>query len=119
VEDISKTHETTEANTIQQLCSLKHSPTSNMPAVSDVLQFMRGQLFQTPQLPKVDFTGKTVVVTGAIQALDSSVPDICELMNVSQSKGTKAHNQADSASMFQPSYSVVETLAKVKLRRKP
>ena len=40
-----------------------------MPAASDILQFMRGQLFQTPQLPKVDFTGKTVVVTGADSGL--------------------------------------------------
>ncbi|KAM0704951.1 hypothetical protein Q7P35_007738 [Cladosporium inversicolor] len=40
-----------------------------MPAASDILQFMRGQLFQTPQLPKVDFTGKTVIVTGANSGL--------------------------------------------------
>jgi retinol dehydrogenase-12 len=40
-----------------------------MPAASDILQFMHGQLFQTPQLPKVDFTGKTVVVTGANSGL--------------------------------------------------
>lgn len=40
-----------------------------MPAASDILQFMRGQLFQTPELPNVDFTGKTVVVTGANSGL--------------------------------------------------
>lgn len=40
-----------------------------MPAASDILQFMRGQLFQTPQLPNVDFTGKTVFVTGANSGL--------------------------------------------------
>ena len=36
-----------------------------MPAVSDILQFMRGQLFETPRLPDTNFAGQTVVITGA------------------------------------------------------
>ncbi|KAF7193787.1 Short chain dehydrogenase atnD [Pseudocercospora fuligena] len=36
-----------------------------MPAPSDILQFMPGQLFQTPTLPNTSFKGKTVVITGA------------------------------------------------------
>ncbi|KAK4501934.1 hypothetical protein PRZ48_007744 [Zasmidium cellare] len=36
-----------------------------MPAAPDILQFLRGQLFQTPQLPNKSFAGKTVVITGA------------------------------------------------------
>jgi hypothetical protein len=44
-------------------------PTTSKLAPSDISQFMRGQLFQTPRLPKVDFAGKTVVVTGANSGL--------------------------------------------------
>ena len=40
-----------------------------MPAITDILQYMRGQLFQTPQLPTQSFAGKTVVVTGANSGL--------------------------------------------------
>lgn len=36
-----------------------------MPAPSDILQFVRGQLFETPTLPKHSFAGQTIVVTGA------------------------------------------------------
>lgn len=37
-----------------------------MPAPSDVLQFMRGQLFQTPTYDKdTNLNGKTIVITGA------------------------------------------------------
>ena len=36
-----------------------------MPATSDIIQYFRGQLFQMPVLPKVDLSGKTVVITGA------------------------------------------------------
>jgi hypothetical protein len=40
-----------------------------MPAASDILQFFRGQLFETPSLPNTSFAGKTVVITGANQGL--------------------------------------------------
>ncbi|KAF2717960.1 NAD(P)-binding protein [Polychaeton citri CBS 116435] len=40
-----------------------------MPATSDILQFLRGQIFQTPTLPKVTFVGKTVIVTGGNSGL--------------------------------------------------
>jgi hypothetical protein len=43
--------------------------TTSKLAPSDISQFVRGQLFQTPRLPKVDFTGKTVIVTGANSGL--------------------------------------------------
>lgn len=36
-----------------------------MPALSDVTQFLHGQLFETPPQPTTSFAGKTVVVTGA------------------------------------------------------
>lgn len=53
-------------------CVLYHAldlQTHNMPAFSDILQFMRGQLLETPTLPKTSFAGKTVVITGANQGL--------------------------------------------------
>lgn len=40
-----------------------------MPAPSDILRFMRGQLFETPQLPNTTFDGQTIVITGANSGL--------------------------------------------------
>ncbi|KAI5367671.1 Putative short-chain dehydrogenase/reductase SDR, NAD(P)-binding domain superfamily [Septoria linicola] len=40
-----------------------------MPAVSDIVQFLRGQLFTSPSLPNTSFAGNTVIITGANQGL--------------------------------------------------
>ncbi|KAF2171009.1 hypothetical protein M409DRAFT_64004 [Zasmidium cellare ATCC 36951] len=54
-----------------------------MPAPSDVLQFIRGQLFQTPQLPSTSFVGKTVVITGANTGLGFKCAKHLVQLNVS------------------------------------
>ncbi len=36
-----------------------------MGMLGDIVQMNIGQMFQTPSLPKADFSGKTIVVTGS------------------------------------------------------
>jgi retinol dehydrogenase 12 len=36
---------------------------------SDMLQFMSGQILQTPTLPSADLTGQTIIITGANSGL--------------------------------------------------
>ena len=36
-----------------------------MGILGDVIQMNVGQVLQTPTVPAVDFTGKTIVITGA------------------------------------------------------
>ncbi|OQO09203.1 hypothetical protein B0A48_06094 [Cryoendolithus antarcticus] len=40
-----------------------------MPSFADIRQFVVGQAFETPALPKTSFRGKTVIVTGANSGL--------------------------------------------------
>ena len=64
-------------------------------------QFMRGQLFQTPQLPKTDLSGRTIIVTGANSGLGLDASKHLVRLNVSHlilacrsvSKGEKAKEQ--------------------------
>ena len=64
-------------------------------------QFMRGQLFQTPQLPKTDLKGQTIIVTGANTGLGLDASKHLVHLNVSHlilacrsiSKGEKAKEQ--------------------------
>ncbi|EME39030.1 hypothetical protein DOTSEDRAFT_160897 [Dothistroma septosporum NZE10] len=40
-----------------------------MPAAGDIIQFMRGQIFGSTELPNTTFSGQTVIVTGANSGL--------------------------------------------------
>ena len=89
-----------------------------MPAASDILQFMRGQICQTPQLLNVEFTGKTVVVTGANSGLGFECAKHLQVYQSLPNSRTNAYNKADSTSMFRPLYSVAATSPKEKQQRK-
>lgn len=88
-----------------------------MPAPSDILQFMQGQLFQTPQLPNVDFSGKTVVVTGANSGLGLECAKHLYAKKLPEA-AFQAYAQAGSVSMFRLWSSVAAMLRREKQPRK-
>jgi len=54
-----------------------------MATLLSTLSFFRGQLFQTPQVPKVELSGKTVLVTGANSGLGLDAAKILTRLNCS------------------------------------
>ncbi len=79
-------------------------------------QFIRGQLFQTPQLPKIDLAGQTIIVTGANTGLGLDASKHLVSLNVSHlilacrsvSKGEKAKEELLSSKRNGSSESRIE-----------